>query len=306
MRKNNPNRIRQSTSDTVFDVINGMILFVVFLAFVYPVWFVLIASVSDPEAVTMGKVVLWPVGFDTAGYRRIINNADVWTGYGNTIFYTIFGTIIYIVVNMMAGYAMSRRDLPGRGFFMTMMIITMYFAGGQIPSYLNVKEFGLLDTRALMLIMGVVGVTNVIICRTFFTNSIPWELQEAGQLDGATDFQLFRRIVLPLAKPIMAVLAITRAVGHWNNYFTAMIYLKDRAKYPLQVFLREILLKSQMSGMVGGADDPDSAIAMMIEQNIANQMKYALIVVATVPILAAYPWVEKYFAKGFMIGSVKG
>ena len=306
MRKNNPNRIRQSTSDTVFDVINGMILFVVFLAFVYPVWFVLIASVSDPEAVTMGKVVLWPVGFDTAGYRRIINNADVWTGYGNTIFYTIFGTIIYIVVNMMAGYAMSRRDLPGRGFFMTMMIITMYFAGGQIPSYLNVKEFGLLDKRELMLIMGVVGVTNVIICRTFFTNSIPWELQEAGQLDGATDFQLFRRIVLPLAKPIMAVLAITRAVGHWNNYFTAMIYLKDRAKYPLQVFLREILLKSQMSGMVGGADDPDSAIAMMIEQNIANQMKYALIVVATVPILAAYPWVEKYFAKGFMIGSVKG
>ena len=229
MRKNNPNRIRQSTSDTVFDVINGMILFVVFLAFVYPVWFVLIASVSDPEAVTMGKVVLWPVGFDTAGYRRIINNADVWTGYGNTIFYTIFGTIIYIVVNMMAGYAMSRRDLPGRGFFMTMMIITMYFAGGQIPSYLNVKEFGLLDKRELMLIMGVVGVTNVIICRTFFTNSIPWELQEAGQLDGATDFQLFRRIVLPLAKPIMAVLAITRAVGHWNNYFTAMIYSSSNA-----------------------------------------------------------------------------
>lgn len=306
MKKKNLNRIKQSPSDKVFDFINGALLFALFLAFVYPIWFVLIASVSDPAAVTAGDVTLWPVGFDLAGYRRILNNSDVWLGYGNTIFYTIFGTIIYIIVNTMAGYALSRRDLPGRTLIMTLFIITMYFSGGTIPSYLNIKGLHLLDTRAIMLIMGLVGVTNVIICRTFFNNSIPWELQEAAMIDGAADFQVFRRIVLPLAKPIIAVLAITRAVGHWNNYFTAMIYLKDEAKYPLQMFLREILLKSQMSAMVGGAADADTVVAMMVEQSIANQMKYALIVVATVPILAVYPWVEKYFEKGFMIGSVKG
>lgn len=306
MKKKNFARLKESRSDRIFSFVNSVILFLLFLVFAYPVWFVLIASVSDPREVSAGNVLLWPVGFDMAGYRRILNNADVWLGYANTIFYTIFGTILYIIVNTLAGYALSRRDLKGRGFIMTLFVITMYFGGGMIPSYMNVRDFGLTNTYFIMILMGVVGVTNIIICRTFFSNSIPWELTEAAFIDGASDFHVFRNIILPLSKPIIAVLAITRAVGHWNNYFTALVYLKDEAKYPLQMFLREILLKTQVSGMVGGSDDPETIIAMMVEKAIADQMKYALIVVATVPILAAYPWVEKYFEKGFMIGSVKG
>lgn len=300
-------RIVQHWDDRLFDIINYTLLAALFIAFLYPVWFVVIASVSDPSAVTAGEVTLLPVGFDLAGYKRVIQNPDVWMGYANTIYYTVAGTILNVAVTAMAGYALSRRDLPGRGIILTLFIITMYFGGGMIPSYLNVKSLGLTNTRTLMLIMGLINVTNLIICRTFFSTSIPWELHEAAFLDGASDFKVFSKVILPMAKPILAVITITHAVGHWNNYFTAMIYLKDEELYPLQMFLREILLKSQItSSMTGGIDDAETVVSMMVEQNIANQMKYALIVIATLPILAIYPWLEKYFEKGFTIGSVKG
>lgn len=231
---------------------------------------------------------------------------DLRVFYANTIYYTVAGTILNVFATAMAGYALSRRDMPGRGFILTLFVITMYFSGGMIPSYLNMKELGLTNTRTLMLIMGLVGVTNIIICKTFFATSIPWEMHEAAFLDGADDMKIFSKVILPMSKPILAVTTIMHAVGHWNNYFTAMIYLKDEKLYPLQMFLREILMKSQIASSMVGGEDGDSIVSMIVEQNIANQMKYALIVVATVPILATYPWLEKYFEKGFTIGSVKG
>lgn len=292
--------------DRLFEIVNSAILIVVFLFFLYPIWFVLIASVSDPGAVTMGKVVLWPVGFDLKGYERVFGNADVWIGYGNTILYTVIGTVLNVAATAMVGYAVSRRDLPWRSFIMTLFIITMYFGGGMIPGYLNVRSFGLTNTRAVMMILGLVGPTSIIICRTFFSNSIPWELQEAAFIDGASDAYVFGKVVLPLSRAILAVMTITYGVGHWNNYFTGMIYLKDEEKFPLQLFLREILLKSEMNSMLMDIADPESVTSMIVEANVANQLKYALIVVATAPILAVYPWVEKYFEKGFMIGGLKG
>lgn len=292
--------------DRLFVIVNSIILIAIFVLFLYPVWFVLIASVSDPTAVSTGRVMLWPVGFELKGYERVFSNPDVWLGYGNTIFYTIVGTVLNVLATTMVGYTVSRKDLPGRQIIMTFFIITMYFGGGLIPSYLNAKGFGLTNTRAILLILGLVGPTNIIICRTYFANSIPWELQEAAFIDGASDSYVFWKVVLPLSRAILAVMTITYAVGHWNNYFTAMVYLKDKEKFPLQLFLREILLKSEVGSMLMDATDPNSVLSMMIESNIAEQLKYALIVVATVPILAVYPWLEKYFEKGFMIGGIKG
>jgi len=304
---NKKRRVRQHWDDRLFDIINYSILVVLFFLFLYPVWFVLIASISDPSAVTNGEIVFLPDGFDFAGYKRVFQNKDVWIGYANTIYYTVAGTFLNVAATAMAGYALSRRDLRGRGFILTLFIIPMYVSGGQIPGYLNMKELGLVNTRILMLVMGLISMTNLIVCRTFFSTSIPWELHEAAFLDGASDFKVFSKVILPMAKPVLAVVTINHGVGHWNNYFTALIYLKDEKLYPLQIFLRDILLKTQIAGGAGGGmDDPDYIISMLLEQDIANQMKYALIVVATVPILAVYPWLEKYFQKGFTIGSVKG
>ena len=189
---------------------------------------------------------------------------------------------------------------------MLLFIITMYFSGGMIPNYLNVKSLGLVNTRTYMIINGLVAPTNIIICRTFFANSVPWELQEAAFIDGASDWYVFRKIVAPLSRAIMAVMSITYAVGHWNSYFNAMVYLKDEAKYPLQVFLREILIKSNMASMLLDELDPNFLASLLAEEKIANQLKFAVIVVAVVPLLCIYPFVEKYFDKGFMIGGIKG
>lgn len=292
--------------DRLFGIINATVLTIIFILFLYPIWFILIASVSDPSAVTAGRVVLWPEGFDLSGYKRVIQNADVWLGYANTILYTVLGTILNVAVTAMVGYAVSRRDLKGRTFIMALFVVTMYFSGGMIPGYLNIRSLGLTNTRTIMLLMGLVAPTNIIICRTFFSTSIPWELQEAAFIDGASDAYVFRKVVLPLSKAILTVMTITYGVGHWNSYFVAMIYLKDEEMYPLQLFLREILLTSNQAVLAMDNGDPESVASMIVEQNIANQLKYALIVVATAPILAVYPWLEKYFEKGFMIGGIKG
>lgn len=292
--------------DRLFEIVNGTLLFVLFLFFLYPVWFVLIASISDPDLVYTGQVTLFPKGIDFEGYERVFKDKDVWLGYGNTIFYTFFGTILNVAATTMVGYAVSRKDLRGAKFIMTLFIVIMYFSGGMIPEYLNVKALGLNNTRMFMLINGLVGSTNIIICRTFFRNSIPWELQEAAFIDGASDFYVFRKIVLPLSRAILAVMCITYAVHHWNSYFNAMIYLKDEALFPLQVFLRRILIQSDLSSLLVDDSNPEIIATVVAAERVANQLKYALIVVATVPILAIYPFVEKYFDKGFMIGGVKG
>lgn len=292
--------------DRLFEIVNTSILVLLFIFFLYPVWFVLIASISDPAAVSAGEVILLPKDLMLNGYKRVFASSDVWTGYGNTIFYTVVGTVLNVMVTTAVAYAVSRKDLKGRNLILTLFIITMYFSGGMIPGYLNVRSLGLLDTRTFMLISGLVTPTNIIICRTYFANSVPWELQEASFIDGASDFYVFKNVMLPLAKPLLAVMTITYAVGHWNSFFDALIYLSDDKKYPLQVFLRRILLKSNMLSMMVDDSDPNMVAAIVAEQSTANQLKYALIVVAALPILAAYPWVEKHFAKGIMIGSVKG
>lgn len=304
---NKKHKMRMNWTDRIF--MCAVYLFLAFFFFItlYPMVFVLSASFSDPDMVASGEMLLLPVGFNLQAYQYILRFKDIWVGYANTIFYTVVGTLLNLLVTLPAAYALSRRDLKGRKFFMIMFMITMYFSGGLIPGYLNIKSFGLLNTRMVLLVSGLVSVYNMIVARTFFHNTIPWELHEAASLDGASDTQTFTQIVLPLSKPIMAVMLLYYGVAHWNSYFSAMIYLRDRTKFPLQLFLREILLEAQ--SIMAGVEEAVSAeeiSALMKQAEVANQIKYAIIVVSTVPMLIIYPKLEKYFAKGVMIGSVKG
>lgn len=304
----NKNKIRQGWDDTLFDVINYSCLIVIFLMFTYPLWFIVIASISDPTAVYLGEVVLWPKGFSTLGYKRVLENPEVWIGYANTILYTVGGTILNVVLTAMAGYALSRRDLIGRSRLALILIITMYFSGGMIPNYLNMRDFGLTNTRLSMMVVGLVGVSNVLVTRNFFRGSVPWSLHEAAFLDGASDFQVFTQVILPLSKPILALITINYAVFHWNDFMNARIYLRDKSMYPLQMVLREILLETNIESLGTSTDDAETILSQILEQKAADQIKYALIVVATVPMLAVYPFLEKYFSKarGQMVGGVKG
>lgn len=301
-------RIKMTVQDRIFMSVTYLLLASIFLVTLYPMIFVLSASFSDPKMVSAGKMILWPVGLSTAGYEYLLQLREIWTGYANTIFYTVLGTALNVLVTIPAAYALSRKDMKGRGFIMGIFIVTMYFSGGLIPGYLNIKSMGLLNTRMVLLISGLVSTYNMIVARTFFASTIPWELHEAACLDGASDFQTLRKVVLPLSKSILAVMVLYYGVSHWNSYFEAMIYLRDRGKYPLQLILREILVQAQgLSSMMSDSGmDPEAYEALTQQQDMANQLKYAVIVVATVPMLLVYPWLEKYFAKGVMIGSVKG
>ena len=306
MKKNN---IQKTTTDKVFLLINKFLLLVIFAVTLYPLLFVISASVSDPDAVSTGKMLLWPVGFTMEGYQYILRYQDVWTGYANTIFYTLGGTLLNLLATLPCAYALSRKDLEGQGIIMTIFLVTMYFGGGLIPSYLLMKNLHLVNTRTYMLISGLVSTYNIIVARTFFGNTIPWELHEASFIDGCSDFQVFRSIVLPLSKPIIIVLTLYYGVGHWNSYFNAMVYLNDSSKYPLQVFLREILLQSQWaeSAMAAGSGFSQEELEALLRQaSTANMLKYVLIVVSSAPMLIIYPFLQRFFAKGIMIGAVKG
>lgn len=306
MKKND---IQKTTADKVFLLINKFFLLVIFVVTLYPLVFVISASVSNPEAVSTGKMLLWPVGFTMKGYQYILRYQDVWTGYANTIFYTFGGTFLNLLVTLPCAYALSRRDLEGQGIIMTIFLVTMYFSGGLIPSYLLMKGLHLVNTRAYMLLSGLVSTYNLIVARTFFSNTIPWELHEASFIDGCSDFQVFRSIVLPLSKPIIIVLTLYYGVAHWNSYFNAMVYLNDSDKYPLQVFLREILLQSQWAESAMASGDgfsPEEMEAMLKQASTANMLKYVLIVVSSAPMLVIYPFLQRFFAKGIMIGAVKG
>ena len=236
---------RLSRGDRVFVWVNYALLILITIVTLYPLLFVISASISDPKAVASGKMILLPIDPTLEAYRFIFNYQEIWTGYANTIFYTFFGTLINLALTVPAAYALSRRDCPCKGFIMTLFMITMYFGGGLIPGYLNIRQLGLLNSRAVMLICGAVSTYNLIVARTFFANTIPWELHEAAFLDGCSDFGILRQIVLPLSSPIIVVLILYYGVTHWNSYFNAMIYLTSREKYPLQVFLREILTLGQ-------------------------------------------------------------
>ncbi len=301
-------RMKLSPSDMVFTVFIYIFVVFMFLITLYPLIYVLSASFSDPDAVASGEMLLWPVGFNVDGYKMVMQNSQIWTGYRNTIFYTVVGTLMQLAVTLPCAYALSRRDLQGKGFFMTLFMITMYFSGGMICDYLNINELGLLDNPLALLLPGLVSTYNMIVARTFFANTIPWELTEASYLDGASDFKLFTKIILPLSAPIIVVLALYYGVGHWNSYFNALLYMENRDLYPLQVFLKEILTQAQMANefLMDGGYTPEEMEMLEEQAEMANRVKYCVIVVSTIPMMVIYPRLQKYFAKGVMIGSVKG
>jgi len=233
--------LRYHWNDRIFLGTVYLLLFAYFVLMLYPLVYVFSASLSDPHAVASGQMVLWPIEPSWQAYDYILHYKEIWLGYANTIFYTVAGTALNLIVTLPCAYALSRKDMVGRGLLMTFFVITMYISGGIIPSYLNLNELGMLNTRWALLLPGVLSVYNMIVARTFFSNSIPWELHEAAFLDGCSDFKMFTKVVLPLSSPIIVVLMLYYGVGHWNAYFNAMIYIQDRSLFPLQVFLREIL-----------------------------------------------------------------
>ena len=301
-------RMKMTLGERIFVSTNTVLLAIVFLITLYPILYVISASISAPSAVASGRMILLPEDPSQESYRLVLKYKDIWIGYANTIFYTVIGTMLQLAVTLPAAYALSRKDMQGRGFLMVLFIITMYFSGGLIPGYLNMNDFGLINNRASIVVLGLVNTYNLIVARTFFANSIPWELQEAAYLDGCSTFQVFRKIVLPLSSPIIVVLTLYYGVAHWNEYFNAMIYLRDRNLFPLQIFLKEILTQSQLSAdaLMSGGYTAEEISMMEAMGEAADRMKYAIIVVSTAPMLLIYPRLQKYFAKGVMIGSVKG
>ena len=293
--------IKESRPDRLFSAINYVLLFIFLVVVLYPLIYILSASFSDPLAVVSGRVWLWPVEPTLRGYTTIFADREVVTGFLNSMFYTVVGTALNVALTLLAAYPLSRRDLFGRNVIMFLFLFTLLFSGGLIPTYLLVKDLGMLNTRWSMIVPTALAVWNVIITRTYFQVTIPDELLEAAQLDGANDYTFFFRVVLPLSTPIIAVNALFYAVAHWNAFFDALIYLTDKSLFPLQLVLREILVQNQVDlSMVGDIED------MIARQNLADLLKYSLIVVATVPLLCIYPFVQKHFVKGIMLGSLKG
>ena len=294
---------RKSYSDKIFDIVNLLVMIILLFIFVWPLWFVVIASFSDPNQVWMGKVVLWPKGITLVSYEELLQYKRIWSGYANTIFYTVVGTLVNLVMTVCGAYPLSRKDFMPRHVVMIMLMITMYFSGGLIPTYLVVSKLGLVNTRWAMIIPGAMSVYNMIVTRTYFMNSIPSSLQEAATLDGASSFQYLIRVVLPLSKPILAVIGLYYAVGHWNDFYSALIYIYDDSMLPLQSFLRDILMSTKLT--LNNMSGVDMATAAAKAQ-LAQTLKYSVIIVSTVPLMLVYPFIQKYFVKGIMIGAVKG
>ena len=293
----------------IFNIVIYVLLLFLAVIMLYPLLFVLSASFSDPKAVAGGEMLLLPVRPSLEGYRYLLQYKEIWAGYLNTVFYMFLGTLLNLAATLPCAYAMSRKDLKGQKYLMIYFMITMYFSGGMIPGYLNIKSLGLLDTRSIILINGLVSTFNLIVARTYFLTAIPWEIQEAAVIDGCNDFQIFGKIVFPLSKAITVVMTLYYGVGRWNSYFTEMIYLKDRGKFPLQLFLREILTKSTFAktAMADGMSfSAEQMMALIKQADTANMIKYGVIVISALPMLIIYPFLQKYFEQGVMIGSVKG
>ena len=297
--------IKETRGDKLFLVGVYALLGVALILVAYPLIYILSASISNPNVVASGEMWLFPKELTFEGYKRVFEDAAIWRGYLNTIIYTLAGTAVNLAVTLPAAYAMSRKDMAGRNLFMGIFMVTMFFSGGLVPTYLVVKSLGLIDSMWALILPAATSVWILIVCRTFFQSSIPKELQEAAEIDGCSDFRLFFRIVLPLSTALIAVMALFFGVGHWNNYFSAMIYLNDQAKYPLQLVLRQILVLQQMSAQ-SGALDAGMASSLNNKAEVAALVKYAVIIVATLPVIAVYPFLQRYFVQVVMIGSVKG
>ncbi len=301
MKRKNKNRIGLCLEDRIMYAFVHTFMIFLIIIIAYPLIYVLSSSFSSGSAVSAGKVLLWPVDFSLTGYKLVFSYRQVWTGYWNTIILTVVGTALNVVLTTMAAYPLSRKQFAGKKLYLTIFMVTMYISGGLIPSYILMSKLHLVGSRWAVLLSGTIGISNLIVMRTFFQNSIPGELLEAAKIDGISDIGYLLRIVIPLSKAIFAVITLYYAVGHWNSYFTSMIYLQDRDMQPLQLVLREILNTTRID--LSQITDEE----LLSEMKGANDlMKYALIVVSSVPILVAYPFVQKFFEKGVMIGSVKG
>ncbi|MGY4769540.1 carbohydrate ABC transporter permease [Kribbella sp. CWNU-51] len=293
-------RIRESRTDRIFLICVYLLLAVFLTVVLLPLLYIVASSFSSPAAVSSGRVLFWPVEFSLRGYQAVLSNPQILQGYANSLFYTVVGTIVSVTLTIAIAYPMSRRSLVGRNVVMTLILFTMLFTGGLIPTYLVVQSAGLLDTRWALIIPQAIGVWQVIIARTYFRTAIPDELVEAAELDGCGDLRFLWAVAIPLAKPMIAVVALMYAIMQWNSYFDALIYLKNPDLFPLQLVLRNILILNTYSG---GAVD---ASVILQRQQLADLLKYSLIVVASVPVLLIYPFVARYFTKGIMIGAVKG
>lgn len=299
------NKQKQSTPDKLFDVTLFILLTIVLIVVAYPLYFVIIASVSNPSAVASGHVTLFPVGINFSGYTEVFKNEKVITGFINAIFYTFVGTCINLMVTIPTAYAMSRREFAGKKIIMYFYMITMFVSGGMIPTYLVVKNMGMLDTMWALIIPGALSVYNMIVARTFFESSLPEELWEAARVDGCGHFKFFFKVALPLSKAIIAIMVLYYGIGHWNNYFSALIYMKTEAKYPLQLVLRSILIQNE-AALAQQVTSQAAQAALQAQRELVELMKYALIIVSSIPVMILYPFVQKHFVKGVMIGSVKG
>lgn len=297
MAKKKNGKIRESAGERLYTGIVYALLIIFCAMIVIPLLHIISGSFSDPMSLLRGEVRLFPKGFTLAMYEKVFKDSSVWQGYLNTIIYTVVGTFISVVLTAFAAYPLSRKDFYGRNVFMGMFLFTMFFTGGMIPTYLLVKDLHMLDTMWALVLPSAVSTYNLIIMRTFFQQTIPGELVESASLDGCNDLGIFFRIVIPLAAPIFAVMVLFYGVAQWNSWFPALLYISDRSLYPLQMILREILIESDISNMAGSTGDIEI---------IGDGLKYATMVVATLPIMCLYPFLQKYFVKGVMIGAVKG
>lgn len=292
--KNNINNY----ADSIFYFFIGLILILLAIIILYPLYFILIASISDTDAVLGGEVFLYPVGVNLEGYKKILDRSDIWLGYWNTIKYTILTIILSLFTTIPAGWALSRRNLPGKKFWVTYFIIPMFFGGGLIPFYNVMSNLNLINTIWAIVLPAILSVWNLFMTKTYFESNSFDSIIESAKIDGAGDFTIFLRIILPLSKAIIVVMALYYGVAQWNGYFNAMIFLQDESKFPLQLVLKEILLASEST--VGGSGE-----TILQQYRLANQLKYVSVIVSSLPILIIYPFAEKYFAQGIMIGSVK-
>lgn len=297
------NAIKRKYSDKIFDGLNLAIMLCMLVVFIWPLWFVVIASFSDPNAVWRGEVLIWPVGFNLKAYQTLLEYTEIWIGYRNTIIYTVLGTLLNLVLTICAAYPLSFKDLIGKKFFMTFLLVTMYFSGGMIPSYILNVKLGLTNTPYVMIIAGACSVYNVLVMRTFFKTSIPTALWEAAKLDGADAAQYLIKVVLPLSKPILAVIGLYYAVGHWNDYYTGLIYIRKEELLPLQNIIRNVF--DQVSAIAANGGSGLSAEEYRAKRELASMLKYTTIICASAPLLMVYPFLQKFFVKGVMIGSVK-
>jgi putative aldouronate transport system permease protein len=299
-------RVRESAglSDYIFRIVVIVISIFVFIAVAYPLYFIIIASVSNSTLVNQGKVILWPKDIDFYGYKQVFQDERVWTGYRNTILYTVFGTLLNLAVTIPAAYALSCKTFRPRRIIMPMFVFTMFFGGGMIPTYMVVRSLSLVNTPIVLILMGAISVYNLIVTRTFIQSSIPYEFYEAAVIEGCSHFRYFAFVIIPLSKAVISVMLLYYAVGHWNEYFNALMYISSNKLIPLQIVLRNILILNEaFKGGIGVSASGGYGGDMM---QYIDQIKFAIIIVSVIPILCVYPFIQKYFEKGIMIGGIKG